>query len=502
MKFDKAREYFTLQRLRKIFSPPLLRSFFMGPIYPIVVAVLVSVGYFTGLEIYLNCINMALAALALCVCDSIRPLIIVVWTFVFQISMEHTPSTNNITGVPSDYYFTEWRGVVLVLGFAAVFIALCRFYIRNRLITPARLRTLPHLLPTLLLALAFALGGAFTSAWEIDSLGFALVQIVMWFVIFYLMLIGFSKERGGELVDYLIYVASIVVIMLTVQLLEIYLFTDVNHMIDEAGNIIRSTVRYGWGVTNTAAQSLTVTIPLMFLGVMRSKHRLYYLIMATVATIASIFNMSRTAMVVGLPIYFILLGITVAKTRDKRRYVKEILCILAFVAVGIFLLREQVSLVIDNYIIRGTGDSGRYKIWENTLIAFREEWLFGKGFFGLSRHLGGWSNTAFIPYMAHNTPVHMLGCCGIFGFVSYVIYRACTAIPFIRKPNLTKGFIGVALLSVLLGSLLENFVFYILPMLSYSVIYAVGYKLIEDEKGAEITPDSDLSKSADIPENN
>ena len=469
--------------IRKLSSPDNLRKFFMGPIYPILVAIIVTVGYFSGLELYFHLLNMALAITAMCFCDSLRPIMIQVWTFVFQISREHTPATNNNTGIPSDYYFTEWRVWVLILSFVAVAVALVYFYVRNKLITAERLRSLPHIIPSFLLAVAFSIGGVLSADWDAGSLGFGLVQCVMWFVIFYLMLIGFTNEKSEELIDYLIYIASIVVIMLTVQLLEIFVTTDVSEMIDpETGGILRAIVSYGWGNTNTAAQSLTVTIPIMFLGVMRAKKRGYYFVMATVAMVASLLNMSRTAMVVGVPIYIVLLIVTFIKSIDKRRYLIEILVIVGCIAIGLLLMRQQVAMIIENYVMRGTGDSGRYKIWENALIAFREDWLFGKGFFGLAKYFPGWSNTEFIPYMAHNTPVHMLGCCGIYGFIAYIVYRVCTTIPFIKRFDMVKGMLGTALLSVFLGSLFENFVFYIMPMLSYSVIYAAAYRYIEEKR--------------------
>ena len=483
--------------IRKLFSMRNMRSFFMGRIYPIVVAFLVTVGYFTGFELYLHFVNMALAILAMLICDSLRPIIIVVWTFVFQISLEHTPSTNNTTGVASDYYFTEWRVTALIISFVIVAAALVFFYIKNKLITLERLRTLPHLVPSLLLAVAFCIGGAFSTDWRWGSFGFALVQCVMWFVIFYLVLIGLSRDNSHELVDYLVYVGSIVVILLTVQLLEIFFTNDLTKTLDEYGNLNRGVVNYGWGNTNTAAQSLTVTIPLMFLGVMRNggKKRVYYLIMATVAMVASILNMSRTALVVGLPLYVVLLVITFVKIRDKRGYGVEILAVLGVIALALLLSYREVAMIIENYVIRGTGDSGRFKIWENALLAFKENPIFGKGFFGLSEFFGGWSNTEFIPYMAHNTPLHMLGCCGAYGFIVYCLYRVCTAIPFIKRNDMVKTMLGAALFSVILGSLLENFVFYIMPMLSYSVIYAVAYRYIEDKKAEQIVGD-------DSPESN
>ena len=474
-------------KVLRSFSRDRLESFFMGPIYPIVVAALVLCGYFFAVEYYLHFINMGLITLALCVCRSLRPTIIVLCSFVFQISREHTPSTNNVTYVPSDYYFTEGRHVALIISFVIVGGALVYFFVRNKLITLGALRSLPLLLPSALLAVAFVIGGLFSSNPNERSVGFALVQIVTWFVIFYLYVLGLKRERGSELLDYLVYVASVLAIILLCQLIAIFVVNGEN-MIDMDGSFIRGTVVYGWGVTNTAAQSLTVLIPVLFIGAMKEKHGIYYFVMATLAFVGSILNLSRTALVVGVPIYFAALIITFVKTKKKKLYAVEISVTAAVIAALIIAFREYTFPAFENYLIRGTADSGRFWIWDACIEAFCESPIFGKGFFGLSDYLGGLSNTTFIPFMAHNTPLHMLACCGIFGGAAYSYYRIATVIPFVKRPSTAKTFIGLALLSVLLGSLLENFVFYILPMFFYSVTFAVSYKLIEEEgQCAEVT---------------
>jgi len=473
----------TKETLLRIFSRRRLESFFMGRIYPIVVAALVLCGYFMGAEFYLHFVNMALVCTALCVCRSIRPTIIVLCSFVFQISREHTPSNNNITGVPSDYYFTEGRGVALVISFAVVAAAFVYFFVRNKLITRDTLRSLPLVIPSAILALAFVLGGAFSSVWSFGSVGYSLVQVVVWFVIFYVYLLGFKNERGSELVGYLTYAMSIVAAILLIELAEIYISAD--GLYDAAGNISRGGVIYGWGVTNTAAQALTVLIPIMFIGTVKSKHSIYYFVMATLTFLGSILNLSRTALVVGVPIYVASLIIVFIKSNKKKIHAVEIGMSVAIIAALVLIFREYTFPAFDNYVDRGLGDSGRYEIWRNGFAAFLDAPIFGKGFFGLNDTVPGFSNAEFIPFMMHNTIVHMPACFGIFGSLAYSYYRIKTIKPFVKRPTTDKALLGLALLSVLLGSLFENFIFYILPMFSYSVVFAVCFKLVAEEREEE-----------------
>ena len=145
-----------------------LRSFFMGRVYPVLVCLIVVIGYLFGLEFYLHLLNMALVITALLVCNSIRPVIVVLCTFVFQISKAHTPA--NFSPEPgvdtsSGYYFEGARLTIVIISFVLVFAAFIVFFVKNRLISRESLRGLPMLIPTGLLALAFALGGVFSGAW-------------------------------------------------------------------------------------------------------------------------------------------------------------------------------------------------------------------------------------------------------------------------------------------------------------------------------------------------
>ena len=477
------------EKVLSYLSRERLEAFFMGPIYPLVVAALVLCGYFAAIEYYLHFVNMALITLALCVCRTLRPTVIVLCTFVFQISREHTPATNNVTGVASDYYFTDGRAAMLVISFALVAVALVWFFIRNKIFSKESIKSLPLLLPSALLAISFVLGGAFSSLWSERSLGFSLVQIVVWFIIFYLFLLGFKHERGEEILDYFIYAASVIVIVLLAQLVEVYVSGGEN-MIDQDGNFIRASISYGWGVTNTAAQSLTVLIPVLFIGAHKSRHPVYYFVMATLAFVASILNLSRTAVIVGVPIYLASLIITFAKSKRKKLYAIEVAVTVAAITALILAFREYTFPAFGNYLIRGLDDSSRFRIWRDGIDAFIDAPIFGKGFFGLNDTVHGFSNTSFIPFMMHNTPVHMLACFGIVGFLAYSYYRISTIIPFVKRPSFAKSMLGLSLLSVLLGSLLENFVFYILPMFAYSVISAIAFKLVAEENdAAKVAPE-------------
>ena len=83
--------------------------------------------------------------------------------------------------------------------------------------------------------------------------------------------------------------------------------------------------------------------------------------------------------------------------------------------------------------------------------------------------------------MLHNTILQLLASSGIVGLVGYGVYRAASLVPFIRKPSLEKTMLGLSILIVLVGSLADNFVFYIPHMLYYPIALALAFKIYDDE---------------------
>ena len=461
-----------------------MRAFFMGRIYPVAVCLIVVIGYIFGLEFYLHLLNMALVICALMVCDSMRPVIVVLCTFVFQISKINSPA--NYSPEPggdtsSGYYFEGGRLVILIISFVLVFAAFVVFFVKNKLVNGRSLRALPMLIPTGALTLAFLMGGVFSGAWVGGSLGFSLIQIVCWFVIPYAFILGFKNERGEELLNYFVYVASLIVIVLLVELGYTYITTE--GLVTSSGTFARWLFHYGWGNCNTAAQAFVVFIPVLFIGTRGGKMQIYYFAMATLAFVGAVLNVSRSAALVGGVAYFVCLIISFIFSKSKKRYIVEIALVIIGAAVALLLTWDTVSSALLNYVDRGTTDSGRFNIWKKGFSWFLEAPVFGYGFFGDPETVFGATQIDFLPNMMHNTVIQFLACFGIFGILAYGFYRLCSLRPFVRRPSYVKTMLGAALLTVLGGSLLDNFIFNILPMFSYGVIVAVVYKLEAEECG-------------------
>jgi hypothetical protein len=69
----------------------------------------------------------------------------------------------------------------------------------------------------------------------------------------------------------------------------------------------------------------------------------------------------------------------------------------------------------------------------------------------------------------------------VFGLLAYGCYRIATLKPFIKHPSLAKSMLGLSILIVLIGSLLDNFIFYIPHMLYYPIALAIAFRIYTEE---------------------
>ena len=160
----------------------------------------------------------------------------------------------------------------------------------------------------------------------------------------------------------------------------------------------------------------------------------------------------------------------------KNKKVFRIITLIGIVGIALFALVffGKIKALLGDYFDRGFSDNGRYDLWKLAIDTFKEHVVFGNGFYGFFTdavyEFGG------VPRMAHNTVFQLLSATGIVGLLSYLWYRVSTAVTFFRRPSKMKTMLGLSILVFLLGSLLDNFVFNIHPVLYYSVALAIALR--------------------------
>lgn len=445
-----------------------LREFFMGPIYPALVCIMVFLGHAFGLEFYFNAVNLILVSVALLVSTSLRPVIVVLCTFTYQINPMHSP------GYPafSDYYLTGARPYIIVALFVPVALALIYFYYKNGLITKKSLKALPLKLSFPIFTVAFLLSGVGNPIWCFADIGYAALQVLCLFIVFYLLYLGLREENPYALADYFVYVAALMMLLLVGEMANA-LITSENAFVD--GSIDRNIFDFGWGVSNVLGVNLVALIPLMFYGFSYSKRPIVYYLLAVLNYVAALVVLSRNSMLIGSLVFA--LGIIICCFfGERKRLCRVLTAILMAVAVLVALLfLDDILLLLKRYLTSGFNDSGRFELWKLGFASFLEYPIFGKGFFGMQVSMP--EMASFLPNMVHNTLFQLLGATGIVGTLAYGFYRYQTLLPFIKRPSLKKTLLGISALVLLLESLLDNFIFYMQPTFVYSVALVIVFMM-------------------------
>ena len=452
----------------------ILQGFFNGKIYPVVVVLLMFCAYTTSTEAYVNVINLLLLSVGLLVSDSIRPFIAVLHAYLYQFSVKTAmPTPEGLAAL-----FSGTSLVLYVVSFSILALCLVIFFLKNKLLTKENLLSLPMPIAAIILALTMLPNGIFSDRYVGTSTLYGALEIFTLVGLFYIFYLGLKNESHEEVVEYFTFVTALVAILVFADTVFLYATSGDDFILD--GTFRRDLMLYGWGNCNTAGNCAAVLIPMCYLGVMRSKTPTFYFTAATLAMAAAFLSTSRNALLVGGAFYvicFILCGF-IGEKRSRFGIAAAIMA--GVLAIGYFIFKDTVSQVIQQYLDRGLVSAEREALWDYAKEAFAESPIFGKGFFGL------WTDTYHLewgfPTMLHNTVLQLLACSGVVGLVGYMIHRVATLVPFIRKPTLEKTMLGFSILVVLIGSLADNFVFYIPHMLYYPIALALAFKIYDDEE--------------------
>lgn len=450
-----------------------LSAFFMGRLYPILIATIVLIGHFLGCEIVTASVIILIAAVQLSVCDSIRPFLFPVITFTCQITLEHTPALPTF----SDYLFTEWRLPVVIVLATIIFTALVAFIIRTRLwreISCKRTKLLPALL---LLSAAFVLNGVFTETWTFDGFVFGIVEVVFFLVLFMLFYLGISKEKSErELLDYVTYIALVFACTILLQMAYLFAFGDA--IVD--GSIAKDNITLGWATCNPLGAILVSIIPTLFYGAVSKRSGWIYFAVSVLVYVAAVCTCSRNALLFGTLTYVLCIIIVALKAPKRwQRKCFRVLIVLGIAASAtiIFVFHEKMLDLFASFVEQGASDNGRFHLWALAWEQFLRTPIFGGGFFAVESDT--YVAVEGMPTMAHNTFLELMSSTGIFGLLSYVYYRVETMRPLLEKPTLGKTLLGLSYLAMATASLLDIFVLGLYIMFFPTVTLAAVYRIYD-----------------------
>lgn len=447
-------------------------AFYNGNLYPILIAALVLFGGITGTEVITMLLHAVVLWGAFLFSDSVKPILVSFLTFVYQISVKNAPFSPTY----SDYYATSWRIYVLFLAGIIIFAGLLVFAYRNKIFSFEKLKKTPLLISTLVFSFGLLLNGIFSGEWIFSNLVFAFSNVAVYLIAYVYVYNGFSKnDRAESLGSYFSYIALLATFIISIELIH-RMITNENTFTD--GSINKVAMSLGWGIWNLIAVSLAILIPLLFYGVYKNRYPWLYFGAATLAYVMSVLTMSRNALIFASLAYAVCIVISSFVGKHKKQFRIITVSGIALVLIFAVVFFDKIYVLLADYFERGFSDNGRFVLWQGAFESFLENPVFGSGFHGLNIDTVQFS---FLPKMAHQTVLQLLGATGIFGLLSYLYYRIKTALAVFKKPNLLKTMMALSILVLLLESLLDNFIFNVYPVFYYVVALAIISRSNEEE---------------------
>ncbi len=473
------------KRIKEKLNTGALSSFFTGKWYPVVVAALVLIGHSFELEIYTCLINMLLLALAMFTSPSVRPLIIVLCTFTWQLPLAHSPAGP----VWSDYFMSGaapfFFGISVLLAAGSLVFAAVKFKIFSGL----SFRSTPLLLSLTIFAGAFVLGGIFSPEWQPKDMLYGLLQAFVFLFVFLLFYDGLKAEKDfSELALYFSYIASVMGIILFVEMMDLYIVGNDYYgtIFNSAGSVIKDRIHLGWATWNPIGISAAVLIPVIFYGAVKGRRPWAYFIAAVAAYLASVLTLSRNSLIFATLGFAASIVIACLFGERRRKTVYRAITLGGALAIVllVIVLWSKIAVFANDILSRGFSDNGRFDIWMLAINNFKRSPIFGTGFYSFAPP-DLFNYTPVIPLLAHQTFLQLLSSMGIVGLVSYIYYRIDSVEMFIKKPTLFKSMLGISVLVLLGGSLIDNFIFNIFPSFFYSIELAIAALVYERQKEEE-----------------
>ncbi len=465
-------------------------NIFTGWVYPLFVAILVLVGSLTGYEVYTAFANVVVVSIALWASNTIKPFLFFLITFAYQMPKEHL--------YPSDYYYTGDRPYFLIAGAVILTVSVVAFIIRNGIFLRANIVKIPMFLPLCVLSVGFLLNGLLAPGYTPMNVVWAGLMILVYFLLYLVIYLGIKGEDPKGMVDYFTYITLLTSWILIIQMCKIYFVDGV--LVN--GEIDRGRIMMGYGVCNLIGFHISTLIPVNFYGFMRGKVPFLSLVTAFALFFANIATTSRNSALVGT-IYFIfclVLCMFEGRKRDESKIIVSVLLVVCGVYAALlhlYWVRPDVmnheiltkifapsKAVLEQYMDRGMDSSGRTDIWKKCVEIFKDNPIFGAGFFGVKvspQFVPG----EFIPEYAHNTIFELIAATGIVGTLCYLFYRLISIKYLLHRFSLDRFMILLGASVLVAESLLDNYVFQIYTTFYYIIAFAIAARLYETQENKE-----------------
>ncbi len=433
-----------------------IKAFLNSKLYIWAVMLLIFLGNTLSLDVPCAILLAILAVCGFLFSDDLRFLVPSLCGFVCIIPISHTP----YLPTESDFYTTG--ALPFILAFGLLFLGGSAFVFVRRKIREIRFPRTSFFFGLCAFGAALILNGFFQSENRWKNFGYG-AGIAASFLAIYLLFALFHP-RTRENAEHCLLSLAALGVTVTAELLVLY-FTHVSF---EGFVPVKNTIMIGWGTWTQIGALLTVTLPCALYFARFKKRWLLSLLCGGFIFVGIFLTISRGAWLYGGIVLLICLCHLCFSGENKKK--TRILC-LVLIGIGLFgsvLLFDKLSAALSAFMQVGFSDNGRFRIWGQALSAFKDAPLFGVGFFNSGLHIGGFP--PITPYLYHNTVLQMLGACGIYGLIFYLIHRIETIRLAARKRHSPVCvFLLLSAAALVLVSLTDEHLFHIYPAFWYVI---------------------------------
>lgn len=438
-----------------------LLGFFHSIWYIVTNVVLMVCSNLFGLELPVFYVFLIFGALLVLFDQDLIGLVPIVPCAYMSISMKNNPATELETAA---FYQPAFKIQLIFIIVLAAVLLLTRFV---SLVMRSEKKKLPKLtFGFIALGVSLIFGGIFSPYYSFRTALFGFVETACLCGLYFFFYYAVDWKSIDK--HYLAVLLYAVGLGIFVEVLGMNLYSGVL-----TGDVGRGALVTGWGMYNNVGCMLAICIPAPLYLAATQKRGWLYLLGSMVLVLGLILTQSRGSILFGGIVFCAGLIIALIKCEKKERICNFIVLCGGLVAMVIMtiILRHQIREIFASMLDKGMDNNGRFEIYKAGLEQFREHPVFGLGFYECKAfRWGNLSESAFLPPRYHNTYVQLLATGGIVAFVCYLFHRVETILLFLKRPSLSKTFMALSIVALILTSLVDCHFFNLGPGLIYAII--------------------------------
>lgn len=447
----------------------IIRQALSSKFFPFITALIVVACYYLSWDMvtiwYIGLCGMAILLLL----DDITPIISLFLFMNIMISWKNSPSP--VAG-NSQYYFHP--AVLAQIGIIiAVYVLIAIFKVVLS-VKKGNFRLTPTFWGLCAFAFTMIVSGAFARGYTAMNLVYGL--FMAFFFLFVFVLGSTNIKVNGQTFEKIAWGFIALSVCLIIELIVAYATYD-GLIVD--GRIIRGKLMFGWGVYNTMGMLFTISLPSAAYLAIKYNHGWVFTAYLAIIMLFTYLTFSRQAMLCGTIVFFLCVVAIFLKGKNDVAHGAVLLIWFVVVAILSKVFSGVINATLTNISENFFGGSGRIDLWKLGLEYFVKNPVFGVGFFAPVEGDPGSTGLEIIPRMYHNTLIQVLATGGAVALIAYLVHRAQTVISYFKNPTFDRTYVAFTIGALLVLSLLDNHMFYILPTLVYSMLVAV---LINSEK--------------------